>query len=153
AGLTRGIRALPEKPGSRRLAAWVGHPAGWFVGSWPVRHSRSQPPNCAGGWEAVAHAATGYEGGTWEDEGATDSQVSAPSGCPRPPTRRDRRPRTQVPIAAELPSTKPLVAVPPRRASGSALLIPIRPGPDHLQERVLGEVGVAGVVEGIGEGP
>jgi hypothetical protein len=26
-------------------------------------------------------------------------------------------------------------------------------GPDHLQERVLGEVGVAGVVEGAGEGP
>jgi hypothetical protein len=26
-------------------------------------------------------------------------------------------------------------------------------GPGHLQERVLGEAGVAGVVEGIGEGP
>jgi hypothetical protein len=26
-------------------------------------------------------------------------------------------------------------------------------GPDHLQERVLGEVGIAGVVQGLGEGP
>ena len=26
-------------------------------------------------------------------------------------------------------------------------------GPDHLREGVLGEVGVAGVVQGVGEGP
>jgi hypothetical protein len=29
----------------------------------------------------------------------------------------------------------------------------VDPGPDHLQERMLGEVGVAGVVEGVREGP
>jgi hypothetical protein len=29
----------------------------------------------------------------------------------------------------------------------------VDPGPDHLQEAVFGEVGVAGVVQGIREGP
>jgi hypothetical protein len=41
------------------------------------------------------------------------------------------------------------VAVPVLAAGEDA----VDPGPDHLRERVLGEVGAAGVIAGLGEGP
>src|SRR5262249_24825291 len=112
-------------------AGGLPQPAGWFVGSWPVGHSRSQPPNCAGGWEAVAHAATAYGRGTWEYEGATDSQVSAPSGCRRPPAP----PRPAVPGASRIyriPSVQEGPWSPFRPAALLALRFPDRIGLTNL---------------------